>query len=91
MNKKALVLKVASKTELSIKDATEMVDAVLYGALEGLLEEGKVDLGVLGKLEKVEKAARKGRNPHTGEEIDIPAKFAPRYKPGKAIKEELNK
>lgn len=91
MNKKGLVSRVASKTELSIKDATVLVDAVFYSALEGLIEDGKVDLSVFGKMEKVEKAARKGRNPGTGEEIDIPAKFAPRYKPSKTIKEELNK
>lgn len=90
MNKKELVLKVASKTELDTKGATILVDTVFESILEGLIEDRKVDIGVLGKLEVVDKAARIARNPSTGDPVEVPAKKAPKYKPGKAIKEALN-
>jgi DNA-binding protein HU-beta len=89
MNKDALARAVASKLEVSIKDAGVIVDSVFEVVLEGIIEHDEVSLGALGKLAKVERAARKGRNPQTGEEIDIPAKTAPKFKPGKALKDSV--
>jgi DNA-binding protein HU-beta len=89
MNKDALTRAVASKLEVSIKDAGVIVDSVFEVVLEGIIEHDEVSLGALGKLAKVERAARKGRNPQTGEEIDIPAKTAPKFKPGKALKDSV--
>lgn len=89
MNKKELVLKVVEKTELDKKSATTLVDIVFEVILEGVVENEFVQLGDLGKLEKVEKAARVAKNPQTGEPVDVPAKFAPRFKPSKKLKDTL--
>jgi DNA-binding protein HU-beta len=89
MNKDALERAVASKLDISNKDGKAVVDAVFEIVLEGIIEHDEVSLGALGKLAKVERAARKGRNPQTGEEIDIPAKTAPKFKPGKALKDSV--
>jgi DNA-binding protein HU-beta len=86
MNKELLTSTVASKLELTQKDGKVVTDTVLETIFEGLVEHGKVTLGVLGNLEVVERAARKGRNPQTGEEIEIAAKKAPKFKPSKSLK-----
>lgn len=91
MNKTELINKVAEATEMSKKDATKSVEAVLE-AITGALRSGeKVQLIGFGNFEVRERAARKGRNPQTGEEIQIPASKVPAFKPGKQLKEEVNK
>lgn len=66
------------------------VDA-LFGQIVAYLETGtRVDLHKIGVLEPVERAARTGRNVQTGETIEIPARFAVRFKPSKALKDALN-
>lgn len=89
MNKTELINAVAEKTELSKKDATGAVDAV-FEVITGSLQDGeKVQLIGFGNFEVRERAARKGRNPQTGEEIDIPASNVPAFKPGKALKDAV--
>jgi DNA-binding protein HU-beta len=90
MNKDALERAVASKLDISIKDGKAVVDAVFGAVLEGIVEHDVVSLGALGKLAKVERAARKGRNPQDGTEIDIPAKTSIKLKPSKNLKESVN-
>jgi DNA-binding protein HU-beta len=90
MNKSELIAKVAEETGLSKKDATKSVDAVL-DAIAGALKNGeKVQLVGFGNFEVRERSARKGRNPQTGEEIEIPASKVPAFKPGKALKDGIN-
>jgi len=89
MNKTDLITKVAELTELSKKDATKAVDAV-FEAIAGALEQGdKVQLVGFGNFEVRERQARKGRNPQTGEEIDIAASKIPAFKPGKSLKDQV--
>jgi DNA-binding protein HU-beta len=89
MNKKELVNVVAEKAELSKKQTGEVVD-VVFGEIENALVEGKsLSLAGFGKFEVRERAARKGRNPSTGEEIDIPASKVPAFKAGKVLKEAV--
>lgn len=89
MNKTDLITKVAELTELSKKDATKAVDAV-FEAIAGALQQGdKVQLVGFGNFEVRERQARKGRNPQTGEEIDIAASKIPAFKPGKSLKEQV--
>lgn len=87
MNKKDLVNAVAEKAEMSKKDARVALDAVLEAVTEGLAENGKVALSGFGSWTVSERAARKGRNPQTGEEIEIPAKLTPKFKASKNMKE----
>lgn len=87
MNKKDLVNAVAEKAEMSKKDARVALDAVLEAVTEGLAENGKVALSGFGSWTVSERAARKGRNPQTGEELEIPAKLTPKFKASKNMKE----
>ncbi|CAM4279379.1 HU family DNA-binding protein [Paenibacillus phoenicis] len=89
MNKSDLIAQVAESTELSKKDATKAVDAV-FDAISTALQNGdKVQLVGFGNFEVRERSARKGRNPQTGEEIEIPASKIPAFKPGKALKDGI--
>ena len=88
-NKQDLIAKVAEATELTKKDSAAAVDAV-FGAIEGFLAEGdKVQLIGFGNFEVRERAARKGRNPQTGAEIEIAASKVPAFKAGKALKDAV--
>jgi DNA-binding protein HU-beta len=90
MTKTELVAYVAEATELTKKDAAKAVDAVFAG-IEGSLKKGdKVQLIGFGNFEVRERAARKGRNPQTGEEIEIAASKSPAFTPGKTLKEAIN-
>ena len=88
-NKAQLIETVAETTGLTKKDATVAVDAV-FGSIQDFLEKGdKVQLIGFGNFEVRERAARKGRNPQTGAEIEIPASKVPAFKPGKALKDAV--
>lgn len=88
-NKADLVDKVADKTGLTKKDSNAAVEAVFDSIQEFLAEEEKVQLIGFGTFEVRERAARKGRNPQTGEEIQIPATKVPTFKAGKNLKEAV--
>ncbi|MED1125194.1 HU family DNA-binding protein [Bacillus atrophaeus] len=89
MNKTDLINAVAEKTELSKKESTDAVDAVFSSISEALAAGDKVQLIGFGNFEVRERAARKGRNPQTGEEIEIAASNVPAFKPGKALKDAV--
>ncbi|MEH7222258.1 MULTISPECIES: HU family DNA-binding protein [Bacillaceae] len=89
MNKTELVSAVAESAELSKKDATKAVDAVFEAVQNALSSGDKVQLIGFGNFEVRERAARKGRNPQTGEEIEIAASKVPAFKPGKALKDAV--
>ncbi|GIP15152.1 transcriptional regulator [Paenibacillus montaniterrae] len=87
MNKTDLINQVSELSGLSKKDAGKAVDAV-FGAISEALQSGdKVQLVGFGNFEVRERQARKGRNPQTGEEIDIAASKIPAFKPGKQLKD----
>lgn len=89
MNKTDLINAVSEASELSKKDATKAVDAVFDSILDALKNGDKVQLIGFGNFEVRERAARKGRNPQTGEEIEIAASKVPAFKPGKTMKETV--
>ncbi|EED2040433.1 HU family DNA-binding protein [Listeria innocua] len=88
-NKTDLVNSVAELADLSKKDAAKAVEAVFETIQTSLSKGEKVQLIGFGNFEVRERAARKGRNPRTKEEIDIPASKVPAFKPGKALKEAV--
>lgn len=88
-NKADLIDKVVEKTDLSKKDATAAVEAVVETIKETLGEGEKVQIIGFGNFEVRERAARKGRNPQTGEEIQIAASKVPAFKAGKALKDAV--
>jgi DNA-binding protein HU-beta len=89
MNKTDLVNSVAEKSQLTKKDAAKAVDAVFDSIQEALSGQDKVQVIGFGNFEVRERAARKGRNPQTGEEIEIAASKVPVFKPGKALKDAI--
>ena len=89
MNKTELINAVADSSELSKKDSAKAVDAVFDAILDALKNGDKVQLLGFGNFEVRERAARKGRNPQTGEEIEIQASKLPTFKPGKTLREAV--
>ena len=89
MNKTELVSVVSEKTEFSKKESGQIVDALFASIEEALAKGEKVQLIGFGTFEVRERAARKGRNPQTGAEIEIPASKVPAFKPGKALKDAV--
>ncbi|UOR11402.1 HU family DNA-binding protein [Halobacillus amylolyticus] len=89
MNKTELVNKVAEVSGLSKGDASKAVDSTLESITEALANEDSVQLIGFGNFEVRERAARKGRNPQTGEEIEIAASKVPAFKPGKSLREAV--
>ena len=91
MNKNDLVAKVADTADLSKADAAKAVDAV-FEAVTGALSGGdEVRLVGFGTFSVASRAASEGRNPRTGEKIQIPASKQPKFKAGKGLKEAVNK
>jgi DNA-binding protein HU-beta len=89
MNKSELIAKVAELSELSKKDASKAVESVFEAISDALKGGDKVQLVGFGNFEVRERSARKGRNPQTGQEIEISASKVPSFKPGKALKEGI--
>ncbi|UTW54081.1 HU family DNA-binding protein [Kordiimonas sp. SCSIO 12610] len=90
MNKNDLIAKVAETSDLSKADAGKAVDAV-FDSITGALSGGdEVRLVGFGTFAVAQRAATKGRNPRTGEEIDIPASKQPKFKAGKGLKDAVN-
>ena len=91
MNKTEFIAAVAEKAEISKKDAEKAVKAFTDAVAEELAKGGKVQLVGFGNFEVSERPAREGRNPRTGETMTIAASKTPKFKPGKALKDEINK
>lgn len=89
MNKADLIKAVSEKTGLNHKQASEAIEAIVETITDTLAKGEKVQLIGFGTFETRKRAARKGRNPQTGAELEIPASTVPAFKPGKALKEAV--
>ncbi|UOF91821.1 HU family DNA-binding protein [Fodinisporobacter ferrooxydans] len=87
MNKIELIAKVAEKSGLTKKDAEVAVNSLLDTISEALASGDKVQLIGFGTFETRKRSARSGRNPQTGEVIEIPESVVPAFKPGNKLKE----
>lgn len=90
MNKGDLIEAVASDADLSKADATRAVDAVINSVTAALKAGQQVSLVGFGTFQVKARAARTGRNPRTGESIEIAASKIPGFKAGKALKDAVN-
>ncbi|WP_461878703.1 HU family DNA-binding protein [Fusicatenibacter sp.] len=90
MNKTELVAAMAEQTNLSKKDAEAALKAFIDVVSEELKKGEKVQLVGFGTFEVSERAAREGRNPQTGETMEIKASRTPKFKAGKALKDMMN-
>lgn len=91
MNKTELVAAMADQAGLSKKDAEKALKAFTDVVADELKKGGKVQLVGFGTFEVSERSAREGRNPQTGEPMKIDASKAPKFKAGKALKDEVNR
>ena len=89
MTKQDLIDKVADSSELSKKQAADVIDCVVDSITDALADGDKVSLIGFGTFETRERAAREGRNPQTKEKIQIAAKIVPVFRPGKALRDKI--
>ena len=89
MTKTDLIAKIAEKAEMTKKDAGTALDAIINVITNSLVDGEAVQLTGFGTFEVREHSARTGRNPQTGEEIQIAATKVPAFKAGKALKDAI--
>ena len=90
MNKGLLIEKIAEKSGLTKTAAEKAYKAFIDTVIEAVADGEKVQLAGFGTFETGERAAREGRNPQTGETMQIAASRTPRFKAGKAFKDAVN-
>ena len=90
MTKSDLVARVAARTELSNSGAADLLDAMLATITEALASGSSVTIAGFGTFSVKERAARRGRNPRTGEAITIAASKGVSFKAGKGLRDALN-
>ena len=91
MNKQDLVLQLANKEQLTQKKADEIISTTLESIMKALSKGEKVTLVGFGTFEPRKRKERRGRNPKTGQEIQIPASIAPKFSAGKQFKQSVNR
>ena len=89
MTKVELIAEVATEAEITKVESEKVVNAVLDTIVEQVSAGNKVQIVGFGTFEKKIRAARKGHNPKTGEEIDIPEATVPKFHAGKTFKESV--
>jgi DNA-binding protein HU-beta len=89
MNKDSLIAAMAEKSGLTRKDCESALNAFMQGVSEALARKEKVTLIGFGTFSVVKRAARTGRNPSTGQPMQIPAKDVPKFSPGTSLKEKV--
>ena len=89
MNKSQLIDSISIKTEISKKDVEKVINVFTNIVADTLVEGDRVSITGFGTFEVVERAARTGRNPQTGESIQIQASKSPKFKTGKALKDAI--
>ena len=91
MTKAELVEEVARSTELTKKHAEIIVNTVFESIVESLKAGEKIELRGFGSFRIRRRGSRVGRNPKTGDKVDVPPKKVPYFKPGKELKELINR
>ena len=90
MNKAEMIEKITNETGVSKAEVTKVITCFFESIKKSLKNKESVKLVGFGSFTASERKARTGRNPHTNEEIQIPARISPKFKPGKDFKEYLN-
>lgn len=90
MTKAALVEEVSRAAQLPRKEAEKVVDTVFASIIESLRSGQKVELRGFGSFRLRHRRSRKGRNPRTGDAVEVPPKTVPYFKPGKELRALIN-
>ena len=88
MTKADLVEKVAREADMTKKDAEQLVEIIFDSIIDSLNKGEKIELRGFGSFRLRRREPRKGRNPKTGDKVDVPPKKVPYFKPGKELKEQ---
>lgn len=91
MKKKDLVESISKKCDISKTTASDAIDIIFQSITDAINNDEKVDIKGFGSFNISDRKARKGRNPHTGEEIEIKASRVPTFKASKSLKDYCNK
>jgi len=91
MTKAALVEEVSRVADLTKKHSEVIVDTVFQSIITALRRGEKIELRGFGSFRLRQREPRKGRNPKTGDRVDVPPKKVPYFKPGKELKELINR
>lgn len=91
MNKQDLVLQLANKAQITQKQADEILSTTLEAIMKSVSKGNKVTLVGFGTFQGRKRRERKGRNPKTGQEIQIPASVVPKFSAGKQFKQSVNR
>lgn len=90
MTKSEFVDRLSRKNDISKNEAEKILNAILDSVEDALAQDGKIVLKSFGVMDVVERKAREGRNPATGEAVQIPAQKSVRFRAGEALKKALN-
>ena len=91
MNKQDLILQLANKAQITQKKADELLSQTLETIMKSVSKGEKVTIAGFGTFKKRNRKERKGRNPKTGQEIQIPASSVPGFSAGKQFKQTVNR
>ena len=91
MNKQDLVLQLSNKVQITQKKADEALSHILDSIMKSVTKGEKVTIAGFGTFKKKNRQGRKGRNPKTGEELQIPPSVVPRFLAGKQFKQTVNR
>jgi len=91
MNKQDLILQVANKLQITQKKADDVLSTTLESIMKSLSKGDKVTLVGFGTFQARKRKERKGRNPKTGQEIQIPASVVPKFSAGKQFKSSVSR
>ncbi len=91
MTKKEIVKTISEEIGMTQLKTKEIVQKTFDAIVETLVEEGRIELRNFGVFEVKRRAARKARNPRTGQRVDVPEKFVVTFKPGKEMEEKVRK
>ena len=91
MTKADLIEEVSQAGNMTRRDAELVVETVFESMCQALARGEKIELRGFGSFRVQERGARRARNPKTGEEVDVPARRVPRFRPGRDMRELLNR
>jgi integration host factor subunit beta len=91
VTKKEIVKTISEEIGLTQLKTKEIVQKTFDAIVDTLVEEGRIELRNFGVFEVKKRAARKARNPRTGQRVDVPEKYVVTFKPGKEMEEKVRK
>ena len=90
MNKSGLIEALSKKLNLTEKKAIDVVNLVFKGFTDELKNGGRIEIRGFGSFSLHYRAPRTGRNPKTGDKVDLEGKYVPHFKPGKELRDRAN-